>query len=143
VNLRVEQRYEERIRPRYGKGRKGSAKIFFPRVGIMQQVPELSEKQIQDTALEMLRVHPKVAWVHRMNVGAVKRGSRYIRFGKPGMFDITGQLCDGRRLEIEMKRKGQKLRPEQQEYMDLVNRSGGLAFMATSCIDILEALARV
>ena len=65
----------------------------------------MRESAIQSAILKYLRYHPKVAWVERMNVGATKVGNRFIRFGKPGMCDITGQLKNGRRLEIELARQ--------------------------------------
>jgi hypothetical protein len=102
-----------------------------------------SEKQIQDTVLELLQHHPKVAWAHRMNVGATKIGNRFIRFGAPGMADITGQLKNGRRLEIEMKRPGKHATDAQAAFISKVNKHGGLAFVAHSCIEVLEALAQV
>lgn len=104
--------------------------------------PAPLEKQLQDVVLDLLQHHPKVAWAHRMNVGVSRRGGRFIRFGKPGMHDITGQLKDGRRLEVEMKRPGEKLTAEQAEFQALVNSSGGLAFTATGCIDVLEVLGQ-
>ena len=69
---------------------------------------EPKEQQIQSVILDVLKRHPKVAWAHRMNVGATKIGGRFIRFGLPGMCDITGQLKDGRRLEVEVKRPEHK-----------------------------------
>jgi hypothetical protein len=102
-----------------------------------------TEKQIQDTVLELLQHHPKVAWAHRMNVGAMKVGSRYVRFGAPGMSDITGQLKNGRRLEIEMKRPGKYATDVQAAFIAKVNKHGGLAFVAHSCIEVMEALAAV
>lgn len=104
---------------------------------------DLSEKQIQDFVLELLKVHPKVAWASRVNVGAVRRGGRYIRFGERGMSDITGQLKDGRRLEVELKRPSGKTTPEQDEFIERVKRWGGVAFVARNCGDVMEALAQV
>lgn len=98
------------------------------------------ESDIQADVLKLLARHPKVAWFHRMNVGAVKRGSRYIRFGRKGMCDITGQLRNGRRLEIEMKRPGEQPTDDQKEFIAMVNIAGGLAFIARSIDDVQEAL---
>ena len=100
------------------------------------------EKELQDAVLKLLRHHPKVKWAERMNVGAMKIGQRFVRFGKPGMCDITGQLKDGRRLEVEMKRPGQKPTPAQEGFIAMVNEGCGVAFVATGCIEVLEALAK-
>lgn len=105
-------------------------------------IREMLEKQLQDQVLAFLSHHPKVAWVERMNVGAVKRGGRYIRFGRKGMCDITGQLKNGRRLEVEMKRPGEQPTEDQTMFIAMVNIAGGLAFVARSIDDAQEALAR-
>lgn len=90
--------------------------------------------------LALLERHPKVAWAHRMNVGAVKRGARFIRFGEPGMCDITGQLRSGLRLEIEMKRPGKQLTEAQRAFIDRVCAAGGVAFVAHDVEEVRCAL---
>lgn len=101
------------------------------------------ESAIQHAVLQVLKYHPKVAWVHRMNVGAVKVGERFVRFGLPGMCDITGQLKDGRRLEIEVKRPKGVVSDVQTAFIEMVNACGGLAFVARSVEDVEERLALV
>lgn len=88
-----------------------------------------------------------VSWARRMNSGALpttgKDGRRRLLFfGFKGCADIIGQLtyrCGGRFLAIEAKRQGGKARPHQALFLALVNRAGGLGFVARSADDVFEA----
>lgn len=102
----------------------------------------MRESAIQSAILKYLRYHPKVAWIERVNVGATKIGNRFVRFGKPGMCDITGQLKDGRRLEIEVKGPAGRVSDDQKSFIAMVNIAGGLAFVARSIDDVEAELAR-
>ena len=90
--------------------------------------------------LQALNAHPAVAWVERMNSGAVKIGSRFVRFGWKGCPDVLGQLNDGRLLGVEVKAKKGKLRPEQTLFLERIRRAGGVAFMARDCRDVMQEL---
>ena len=90
--------------------------------------------------LQALNAHPAVAWVERMNSGAVKIGSRFVRFGWKGCPDVLGQLNDGRLLGVEVKAKKGKLRPEQTLFLERIRRAGGVAFMARDCRDVMQKL---
>lgn len=93
--------------------------------------------------LRALRNHPAVAWAHRQNSGAyLTPGGAFVRFGWRGCSDIIGQLCDGRLLAVEVKSPAGRLRPEQQQFIDLVNQAGGVAFVARNCADVRRALGR-
>lgn len=103
------------------------------------------ERDVQPAVLHALNLHPLVAWAFRMNTGGVWRedenGKRtYIKYGWPGMLDITGQLKDGRRLEVECKRLGEKATPDQQATIDRVNGARGLAFVAHCVDDVYAAI---
>lgn len=52
-----------------------------------------------------------------------------------GVADILGCLC-GKMLAIEVKKPGGKLTEFQQRFLDAVNSSGGIAFLATSVDDV-------
>jgi len=91
--------------------------------------------------LKTLKHHPAVAWVERQNTGAAKVGGRFIRFGWRGCSDVIGQLKDGRLLAVECKAPKGKLRAEQDEFLSLVRRFGGVAFVAHNCRDVLRELA--
>ena len=90
--------------------------------------------------LKVLRNHPAVAWCERQNTGAAKVGGRFIRFGWRGCSDVLGMMTDGRLLAVEVKARSGRLRAEQREFLDLVRRFGGMAFVAHDCRDVLRSL---
>lgn len=93
--------------------------------------------------LRALRNHPLVAWAERQNSGAFKTPEgQFVRFGWPGCSDVLGQLRDGRLMAVEIKSPAGRLRPEQQQFLDLVNGAGGVAFVARNCADVRRALGR-
>lgn len=91
--------------------------------------------------LHALRGNHAVAWVERQNTGAAKVGGRFIRFGWRGCSDLLGMLKDGRLLAVEVKAPGGRVRPEQAEFLSLVRRFGGVAFVARDCRDVSRELA--
>jgi hypothetical protein len=121
--------------------------------------PTLRESEIQPSILDALRKHPRVAWAHRQNTaagylitpdkyrellarGALKKNdARYLKFGWPGQLDNTGQMTDGRRLDVEVKSLAGKLRPEQEATIAAVRAAGGIAFVARCIGDVLRELA--
>ena len=90
--------------------------------------------------LKALKHHPAVAWCERQNTGAAKVGGRFIRFGWRGCSDVIGQLKDGRLLAVECKAPKGRIRPEQKEFLSLVQRFGGVAFVAHDCRDVMQIL---
>jgi hypothetical protein len=95
------------------------------------------ERDVLAAVLKLLRLHPRVAWAHRMNVFAMKVADRYVKAGFRGMADITGQLKDGRRLEVEVKRPGERMTPEQEVFLTVVRSHGGVAL----CVHSIDELA--
>lgn len=92
--------------------------------------------------LKVLRHHPVVAWAERQNTGAAQIGNRFIRFGWNGCSDIIGMLKDGRLLAVEVKAPTGKLRAEQAEFLSLVRKHGGAAFVARNASDVLSELGK-
>jgi len=90
--------------------------------------------------LKALRSNSAVAWCERQNSGAAQVGGRFIRFGWRGCSDVLGMMKDGRLLAVECKAPGGRLRPEQKEFLLLVRRFGGVAFVAHDCRDVVSAL---
>lgn len=90
--------------------------------------------------LQVLRHHPDVAFVERMNTGAARVGNRFVRFGFKGCPDVLGFLRDGRFLACEVKGPDGQLRSDQRVFLDRVTSAGGLAFVARSAHDVLEVL---
>lgn len=93
-----------------------------------------------NAVLKALRTHPNVAWVERMNTGAIRAENRFVRFGFKGCPDVIGQLRDGRFLGVEVKALKGRLRPEQALFIDLVREHGGIAFVAKGFDDVFEHL---
>ena len=87
-----------------------------------------------------LRAHPMVAWCERINSGAANIDGRFIRFGWTGCPDVLGQLHDGRLLNVELKAARGRLRGEQTILLGRIRASGGAAFMARDCRDVLREL---
>jgi len=110
----------------------------------LEQQPKRSHDHPEAAALvevlKALRAHPAIAWCERMNSGAAKVGSRFIRFGWPGCPDVLGQLRDGRLLGVEVKSATGKLRPEQTIFLERIRAAGGVAFMARDCRDVMREL---
>ena len=103
------------------------------------------EAEIQRAILELLQVLGIPAW--RANTGAIKATyqgrDRFVRFGPKGQADILGVLPPlGRALAVEVKRPGKKASMEQEAFLNLITRTGGLAFVATCPNDVVQALAR-
>jgi hypothetical protein len=91
--------------------------------------------------LKVLRHHSAVAWIQRQNSGMAKVGGRFVRFGWKGCSDLLGMMRDGRLLAVECKAPGGKMRAEQAEFLSLVRRFGGVAFVAKDCRDVLRELS--
>lgn len=106
-----------------------------PRTNDRQEAAALAE------VLKALRNHPAVAWCERQNTGAATVGGRFVRFGWRGCSDILGMLKDGRLLAVECKAQKGRLRPEQAEFLSLVRKFGGVAFVAHDCLDVAIELA--
>jgi hypothetical protein len=120
--------------------------------------PTTLERDIQPSILDALRKHPLVAWAHRQNTAAgflldpqtyyalVKSGAlrkeqaRFIRFGWPGQLDNTGQMKDGRRIDVEVKSLSGRLHDEQEATIAGVRGAGGVAFVARCVEDVFREI---
>ena len=104
--------------------------------------PELEESEIQNKIMSILSEHPKVVWSIVTTTGKIKgRGGHWITLGYPGMADIVGQLRTGQVFAIEVKRPGQKPSKLQQEFIDVMNRFGGVAGWADSVDSALNIIS--
>ena len=92
--------------------------------------------------LKALRHHPAIAWAERQNTGAAQVGGRFVRFGWRGCSDVIGMLKDGRLLAVEVKAPSGKLRAEQAEFLSLVRRFGGVAFVARNVANVISELGK-
>lgn len=92
--------------------------------------------------LVRLRASQLGALLWRNNQGAYKSNSgHYIKYGvaNPGGSDLIG-IFKGRFTAIEVKQPGKKPTPEQQSFIDAVNKAGGIAGVVTSTEDLTELL---
>ncbi len=105
-----------------------------------------STNAVTGTILVYLKLLGALAW--RNNTGAFKgqytdkagnsRG-RYVRYGCPGSGDVLA-LLNSVFYSIEVKTGKDRLRPSQSEFMENVNRNGGVAFVAHSLDDVMERI---
>ena len=93
-------------------------------------------------AAQIISTERVVGVVWRQNTGAMTGSHKgkgwHVAFGLPGLADIDGILADGRRIGIEVKRPGGKLRPDQAAYGNMVQLMGGVWIVADS-VAALEA----
>lgn len=96
----------------------------------------MTESDTQRAILRFLHIHPVVRWAERVNSGAAKRNGRMVRFGFKGLSDVIGQVRGGGFLAIEVKDATGKVSAEQKEFLDMVNKSGGIGLVARSLEDV-------
>jgi hypothetical protein len=111
------------------------------------------ESGVLAACLQYLALEGIFAW--RQNQGAIPlEGGGYRRFvGMKGVSDILGILPQtvqlagesdrttfGNLLAIETKRPGEKLRPEQAEFLARINALGGIGICAHSVQELAERL---
>lgn len=79
----------------------------------------------------------------RNNVGFAKtKNGCSIKFGLcVGSSDLIGWTSTGRFLAIEVKTNKGIPSTEQINFIEAVNRSGGIAFIARSTLDVIERLS--
>ena len=99
----------------------------------------VKEQDIQKGILQYLRLKGVKCWKAR-SVGIHKADGGYIPLPalERGVADIIGCLKGGRLLAIEVKRKGNKPTPDQQQFIDDINHLGGLGLIAYSLGDIID-----
>ncbi len=101
----------------------------------------MKESDIQEEIMKVLLLHPRVAWSFVVTTGKVQgRGGHWITLGFPGISDILGQLRDGRILAVEVKVPGKTPTEKQWDFIDTVNRFGGVAGWADSVESALNIL---
>jgi hypothetical protein len=100
----------------------------------------MTEAQIQSAIHRTLASRPDVR-LFRNHVGKVQGvDGRWHTFGlAPGSADLIGWI-QGRFLSIEVKSATGRVRPDQQNWMNVVNSHGGIAFVARSVAEAVELL---
>ena len=86
---------------------------------------------------------------HRQEFINVNKGDVVIRQARPlhaglgvGSSDLIGWTRDGRFLAVEDKSPSSRIRPEQARFLEAVAAAGGVAVLARSTQDLMDALAR-
>ncbi len=112
------------------------------------------ESDVLSACLQWLRM--KGVWCWRQNQGAIPlKSGGFRRFvGLAGVADILGILPQtvrvigdegpvtfGNMLAVETKRRGEKPRPEQAEFLRQVNERGGVGVCVHSVRELEEVLA--
>lgn len=96
-------------------------------------IADVREAVFQRSALALLKQHPKVVWVSRINAG--QRGT--VKLAIAGIPDLIGQLSDGRFLGVECKAKNGKLRESQAAFIERATRHGAAVGVAYTIEDVL------
>jgi hypothetical protein len=103
--------------------------------------PEPKEAQVLKAVLRTLELHPLIAFAVRMNSGATKTISGgWVKFGFTGCPDVWAMTKAGQLVVCEVKRPSGKATDEQKVFLQRVKENGGIAFIARSADDVLEAL---
>ena len=100
----------------------------------------VKEGDVLNSVMQFLSIHKIPAW--RQNSGALKDARGHlVRFGKKDSADITGiDPKTGRRLEIECKAPGKKLREGQRQFLDMINRCCGIGICVHSVEELIVEL---
>jgi hypothetical protein len=97
------------------------------------------EGLVKSAILDYLRVRGFFAWTNP--TGAVEiRPGQWVHFGKVGSADIMGCLPGGRFFAIECKEKKGRLSGVQRDFLNEIERLGGLAIVARSFQEVDVAL---
>jgi hypothetical protein len=101
------------------------------------------EGAVVKACLEYLQL--RGIYAYRQNTGAAeytdKTGKkRMVKYGKPGASDIVGVMPGGRFIAVECKALNGRLSDFQRQFLEDIDRMGGLAVVARSVDDIARAM---
>jgi len=102
--------------------------------------PKVHETDVMADVDQVLAGYHIFHW--RNNTGAVKMGAkRWVRYGYPGSSDWIGICPDGRFLAVECKApKTGRLTEPQRNFLDCINRHGGVAIVVDGLDSLLVQL---
>lgn len=95
-----------------------------------RRLSEILERHVKKAILDYCAAYR--IFVQVRNVGAVKTGTRFIRFNKSGMADLWGIGWNGRHWECELKRPGASPTASQEEWLARCRSLGAIAFWVDS-----------
>ena len=100
-----------------------------------------AESIVLRQCITILDTHPAVALSWRFQVGVMKMGGHFNKFGFRGGSDLMGVLKAGARfLAVECKGEGGRLTKEQDAFLKAVNAAGGLGLMVDDPEQLVIAL---
>lgn len=91
---------------------------------------KLTEKMIQNQILSYLRTIGIYCWKHWQGPMSSFKG----------VSDILGIMKDGKLLAIEVKTDRGKVTPEQQNFLDIINKNNGMAFLVKSLDEVMQKI---
>lgn len=97
---------------------------------------KLKERDIQREIIKYLRIKQIFCWKNNSVGIYVEKRKTYIPVGMKGISDIIGLLPTGQLFAIEVKVKNRYPNQNQKDFMQKINDSGGLAFVARSLDDV-------
>jgi hypothetical protein len=113
----------------------------------MKAVPRPLEAEVQRACVALLESRGVFLWRNNSRVMKVpgKGGrDRLMRMGGgKGSPDLMGLLPGGRFIAVEVKRPGERPRPDQYDWLDRVRSAGGVACWASDAATLDAVLARV
>jgi hypothetical protein len=97
------------------------------------------EGAVVKACLDYLKLRGAYVW--RNNTGALRdKTNRPVFFGKVGSSDIVGLLPGGRFIAVECKAPGGRPSGRQLQFLNEIERMGGLAVIARSVEDLEKSL---
>jgi penicillin-binding protein-related factor A (putative recombinase) len=100
-----------------------------------------AEGAVKKACLEYLKLRGAYVWVN--NTGALRdKKNRPVFFGKVGSSDILGVLPGGKFIAVECKAPKGRLSDHQIEFLNEIEKMGGVAIIARSVDDIEKVLRK-
>ena len=111
-------------------------------MAVSADIHDVTESEVVEQVKEVFRATGLA--VQRINTGAFKVGSRYIRTANKGTLDFEGYDNHGRFVAFECKRpKGGRVSPEQKARIEDINRKGGIAAVVHSGEEALDLIFKM
>ena len=104
---------------------------------------KIGENAVVSEIIEYLSWKGIFCWQNKNIATYDRKTGAYRKFGKhqiAGISDILGIMYDGRMLAIECKDGYNKATDEQKEFIDNINKAGGIAFVAYGIDDVEKNL---
>ena len=144
------RRFFERVDDVIARGEAGQKRIVEVAMPRSVPTPRVMEADVLRAALDALRAfgfRPERRNIMAVEVVSPKGKRRLVRNGTPGQADVSATVPSGphrgKRVECEVKRPGERPRPEQLDYLRSVNASGGLGFWVDDAGRLAHVLGRL